>query len=120
MAPIPVPAEPSILAGHNRQAESECGARHRDQGNIRKRTGVLTVVSDYDDAAGEPRPANLILIEQSGAKREIPQPSPLDGMVEAEQAIHEHGNQLREVKVVSQHKAIARWKASELGWRRVA
>jgi len=24
------------------------------------------------------------------------------------------------VKVVSEHKAIARWKASELGWRRVA
>jgi hypothetical protein len=77
-------------------------------------------VSDYDEAAGESRPANLILIEQSGAKRQIPQPSPLDGMVQAEHAIHEHGDQLREVKVVSQHKAIARWKASELGWRRVA
>jgi hypothetical protein len=41
-------------------------------------------------------------------------------MIEAEQAIHHHGDQLREVKVVSQHRAIARWKAGELGWRRVA
>jgi hypothetical protein len=78
------------------------------------------VVSENINPAGEPRSANLILIEQSGAKREIPQPSPLDGMAGAEQAIHEHGRQLREVKVVSEHKAIARWKAGELGWRRVA
>jgi len=77
-------------------------------------------VSENIHPAGEARPANLILIEQSGAKREIPQPSPLDGMAGAEQAIHEHGSQLREVKVVSEHKAIARWKAGELGWRRVA
>jgi hypothetical protein len=27
---------------------------------------------------------------------------------------------LREVKVVSRHRAIARWKVSELGWQRVA
>jgi len=66
------------------------------------------------------RPANLVLIEQSGAKREIPLPSAIDGMVEAEQAMHRHGLRLREVKVVSRHKAIARWKAGELGWRRVA
>ena len=66
------------------------------------------------------RPANLILIEQSGTKREIPQPSAIEGMIEAEQAMQNHGSQLREVKVVSQHQAIARWKASELGWRRVA
>ena len=70
--------------------------------------------------AGESRPANLILIEQSGAKREIPQPSPLDGMAGAERAMHEHGHQLREVKLVSEKRAIARWKAGELGWRRVA
>ena len=66
------------------------------------------------------RPANLILIEQSGAKREIPQPSAIEGMIEAEQAMQNHGSRLREVKVVSRHQAIARWKASELGWRRVA
>jgi len=66
------------------------------------------------------RPANLVLIEQSGAKREIPLPSAIDGMVEAEQAMHRHGLRLREVKVVSRHRAIARWKAGELGWRRVA
>jgi len=41
-------------------------------------------------------------------------------MIEAEQAMKSHGNHLREVKVVSRHQAIARWKASELGWRRVA
>ena len=66
------------------------------------------------------RPANLILVEQSGVKREIPQPSAASGIIEAEQAMHRHGNQLREVKVVSRHRAIARWKASELGWQRVA
>jgi len=54
------------------------------------------------------------------AMPEIPQPSPLDGMAGAEQAMHEHGHQLREVKLVSEKKAIARWKAGELGWRRVA
>lgn len=77
-------------------------------------------MSENVNPAGEARPANLILIEQSGAKREIPQPSPLDGMAGAEQAMHEHGNQLREVKLVSEKKAIARWKAGQLGWRRVA
>jgi len=41
-------------------------------------------------------------------------------MAEAEQAMHDPGLHLREVKVVSEHKAIARWKASDLGWRRVA
>lgn len=77
-------------------------------------------MSEHINPAGEARPANLILIEQSGAKREIPQPSPLDGMAGAEQAMHEHGHQLREVKLVSEKKAIARWKAGQLGWRRVA
>ena len=66
------------------------------------------------------RPANLIIVEQSGVKREIPQPSAASGIIEAEQAMHRHGNRLREVKVVSRHQAIARWKASELGWQRVA
>ena len=66
------------------------------------------------------RPANLILVEQSGVKREIPQPSAASGIIEAEQAMHRHGNQLREIKVVSRHRAIARWKVGELGWQRVA
>jgi hypothetical protein len=66
------------------------------------------------------RPANLILIEQSGVKRQIPQPSAATGIIEAEQAMHRHGDRLREVKVVSRHRAIARWKAGELGWQRVA
>jgi hypothetical protein len=77
-------------------------------------------VRGFSGAAGKSRPANLILIEQSGVKREIPQPSAVAGMIEAEEAIHRHGPHLREVKVVSHHKAIARWKAGELGWRRVA
>ena len=66
------------------------------------------------------RSANLILVEQSGVKREIPQPSAATGIIEAEQAMHRHGNQLREIKVVSRHRAIARWKIGELGWQRVA
>ncbi|HTT00263.1 MAG TPA: hypothetical protein VMI33_26995 [Streptosporangiaceae bacterium] len=65
-------------------------------------------------------PANLILVEQSGAKREIPQPSSVNGLIAAEWAMRHHGRRLREVKVVSRHRAIARWKAEELGWRRVA
>jgi hypothetical protein len=77
-------------------------------------------VSARNEAAGNARPANLILIEQSGAKRQIPQDSPDRGMIEAEEAMHRPGLRLREVKVVSQHTAIARWKAGELGWRRVA
>ena len=64
--------------------------------------------------------AHLILIDQSGAKQEIPQPSTADAMIEAEQVMHRTGQQLREVKVVSWHTAIARWKADELGWHRVA
>lgn len=74
----------------------------------------------YTDTPGEARRARLVLVEQSGAKHEIPQPSPVDGMTGAEQAMHDPALHLREVKVISEHKAIARWKASELGWRRVA
>jgi hypothetical protein len=77
-------------------------------------------VTHSDHLDRDTHPANLILIEQSGVKREIPQPSAIDGIIEAEQAIQSHGSRLREVKVVSRHQAIARWKASELGWRRVA
>jgi hypothetical protein len=67
-----------------------------------------------------PRPAKLILIEQSGVKREIPQLSAARGIIEAEQAMYRHGSRLREVKVVSRHRAVARWKAGGLGWQRVA
>ncbi len=65
-------------------------------------------------------PAHLVLIDQSGAKREIPQASAATGMIEAEQAMRRPGRHLREVKVVSRNKAIARWKADNLRWRRVA
>lgn len=77
------------------------------------------MVSERDRTGRTAHPVRLILIEQSGAKHEIPQLSPLTGMAEAERAMRRHGRHLREVKVVSHHRAIARWKAGELGWRRV-
>jgi hypothetical protein len=77
-------------------------------------------VTAYTETPGPARAANLVLIEQSGAKHEIPQPSPGEGMAEAEHVMHDPALHLREVKVVTEHKAIARWKASDLGWRRVA
>ena len=95
-------------------------------GTVGTSPDVIRGVIDSSDArrAVPPRhpdrPANLILVEQSGVKREIPQPSAASGIIEAEQAIHRHGNQLREIKVVSRHQAIARWKVGELGWQRVA
>ena len=76
-------------------------------------------MNEHDDDDAAARPASLILIEQSGAKHEIPQLSCVTGMAGAEQAMRHHGQHLREVKVVSQHRAIARWKAAGLGWRRV-
>jgi len=66
------------------------------------------------------RPARLILVEQSGAKREIPQSSAASGMIEAEQAMRRDGLHLRQIKLISRHQAIARWKAGQLGWQRVA
>jgi len=111
-------------AGHRRGSGAprapRCAARHNGPGNSAERSGVIQDVSSYTEIPGDGRPANLVLVEQSGAKHEIPQPSPGDGMAEAEQAMHDPGLHLREVKVVSEHKAIARWKASDLGWRRVA
>jgi hypothetical protein len=77
------------------------------------------VVSARNDLGWAGRPASLILVEQSGAKHEIPQPSCATGMAGAEQAMRRPGLCLREVKVVSQHRAIARWKVGERGWRRV-
>ena len=77
------------------------------------------MVSARNDLARAARPASLILVEQSGAKHEIPQPSCAMGMAGAEQAMRRPGLCLREVKVVSQHRAIARWKACARGWRRV-
>ena len=77
------------------------------------------MVSARNDGGGAACPASLILVEQSGAKHEIPQPSCATGMAGAEQAMRRPGLCLREVKVVSQHRAIARWKAGQRGWRRV-
>ena len=87
---------------------------------------VLRGVIDFTDAdpaapqRRPSRPANLILIEQSGVKREIPQSSAASGIIEAEQAMYRHGSRLREVKLVSRHQAIARWKVGDEGWQRVA
>ena len=103
-----------------RQNAWRCVARHTANGNIWRRGAVLLVVTTHHDISLDDLPVNLILIEQSGAKREIPQPSAISGMIEAEQAIHTQGRNLREVKVVSRHQAIARWKPGEEGWRRVA
>jgi hypothetical protein len=41
-------------------------------------------------------------------------------MLEAERAIRRIGRSLREVKVVSHNTAVARWKADELHWHRMA
>jgi hypothetical protein len=70
--------------------------------------------------SGTDRPAHLVLVEQSGAKQEIPQPSTVQAMIEAEQAMVRDDGHLRQIKVISQHTAVARWKASEQSWRRVA
>ncbi len=64
--------------------------------------------------------AHLVLVEQSGAKHDIPHPSTVEAMIEAEYAMHSASWPLRQVKVIIRHKAVARWKAGELGWRRVA
>jgi hypothetical protein len=64
--------------------------------------------------------AHLVLVEQSGTKHDIPQPSTVEAMIEAEHAMDSASWPLRQVKVVSQHTAVARWKAGELGWCRVA
>jgi hypothetical protein len=65
------------------------------------------------------RLAHLVLIEKSGAKHRIPQPSAVAAMAQAEHAMH-HSSELREIKVIVRHEAVARWKAGEQGWRRVA
>jgi hypothetical protein len=84
------------------------------------RFGVIKGMSGHNGAGHGASPAHLVLVEQSGAKQEIPQPSTVQAMIEARQAIHRHGDHLREVKVVSRHTAVARWKLGELSWRRVA
>jgi hypothetical protein len=76
-------------------------------------------VSERSGGAETAGPVRLILIERSGAKHEIPQLSCATSMASAERAMRRHGRHLREVKVISQHRAIARWKADELGWHRV-
>jgi hypothetical protein len=63
--------------------------------------------------------AHLVLVDQSGAKHLIPQPSTARAMLEAERAIRRIGRRLREVKVISRNHAVARWKADELHWQRM-
>ena len=110
-----------MRAANRRTRRAQCAAGHSEGRNERDVPGVITGMNrNPDDTAEDVPQARLILVEQSGAKREIPQSSPVRGMIEAERAIQRHGPRLREVKLVSQHRAIARWKAEELGWRRVA
>lgn len=63
---------------------------------------------------------HLVLVEQSGAKHDIPLPSTCQAMVKAQQAMHRRGAHLREVKVIRQNTAVARWRGNDLGWHRVA
>lgn len=77
-------------------------------------------VSECEQLDPDVGPANLILVEQSGIKHEICEPSATDGLLEAEQAMRSSGRSLREIKLVSRHTALARWKANDQGWRRVA
>jgi hypothetical protein len=77
-------------------------------------------VRERKHVAGDARPASLILVEQSGAKHEIPQASSVSGMIGAQRAMGRKSPRLRQVKVVSEHHAIARWKAGGEGWHRVA
>jgi hypothetical protein len=109
-----------MAAGTRCRDPRRCPAGHTGGGNTGACREVLPIVSDRSDAVPGACSAHLILVEQSGAKRQIPQPSAVSGMIEAEQAMHRHGLHLREIKVVSQHQAIARWKAGEPGWQRVA
>jgi hypothetical protein len=90
-------------------------------GNIGSFVDVLTAMRAYDDMRYySSSAARLVLVEQSGAKHDIPQPSTSDAMVKAQQAMHRLGGHLREIKVVSHKDAIARWRSSDIGWRRVA
>jgi hypothetical protein len=66
-----------------------------------------------EDRAPQPR-TKLVLVAVSGAKTERDQPSATIAIVRAEEAIQRLGRQLREVKVVSRNKVIARWKLGRL------
>ena len=77
-------------------------------------------MSVHNDPGRGVGPARLVLVEQSGTKHDIPQTSTIEAMIEAEHAMDHPGRLLRQVKVVTMHTAVARWKAGELGWRRVA
>jgi hypothetical protein len=76
--------------------------------------------NERSDRGRRASPAKLVMVEQSGAKQEIPQPSADKGMIEAARAMHGHQCHLREVKVVIRNRAVARWKAGDVAWRRVA
>jgi hypothetical protein len=80
----------------------------------------LKTMKDLGDTGRSDRTAHLMLTEQSGAKRKVPQPSIGAAMIEAEQAMRRPGCQLRAVKVVRRHRAVARWKVGKQGWHRVA
>ena len=90
------------------------------EGNARGLFSSLRTMSAHNHPEVDSPTAHLVLVEQSGTKHDIPQPSTVEAMIEAEHAMHRASCLLRQIKVVSQHTAVARWKAGELGWRRVA
>jgi hypothetical protein len=53
-----------------------------------------------DDMVEDVPWAQLILVEQSAAKHEIPQLSPVSAMIEAQRAMQRHDPRLRQVKLV--------------------
>lgn len=77
------------------------------------------VESDRHETGGDKLPAELLLVEQSGVKREFPQPSVGKGIFKAVDTVRRGGRHLREVKVVSRQKAVARWKSDGRRWVRV-
>jgi len=90
------------------------------EGNARGLFSSLRTMSAHNHPEVDSPTAHLVLVEQSGTKHDIPQPSTVEAMIEAEYAMDSANWPLRQVKVIIRHTAVARWKAGELGWRRVA
>jgi hypothetical protein len=108
---------PSVLAPGTQVREPGPGQIRWNDQDLPQR---LKTMKDQGDTGRGDRTAHLMLTEQSGAKRKVPQPSIGAAMIEAEQAMRRPGCRLRAIKVVRRHTAVARWKAGKQGWHRVA